>query len=100
MLQWAVLLRSWRGADGALEGPATDVIDLLIHGARERNNAHRDADEILLGHVAVGQPRAGQGRYYALLDFGSGPAGGELLQLIQIEAGRIHAAAVEVNLED
>jgi hypothetical protein len=40
---------SRRRADGALERPAADVIDLLLHGARERHDLHRDADQIVLG---------------------------------------------------
>src|SRR5450759_4131439 len=35
------------GPRGALERPASDVIDLLLHGARERNDLHRRLDEIL-----------------------------------------------------
>ncbi len=38
-----------RRADGALERPATNMVDLLLHGARERHDAHRGQDQILLG---------------------------------------------------
>ena len=42
----------------------------------------------------------GHRRDHALLDFGAGPADGELRQLRQVERRRIHAAPPQVNLED
>src|SRR5579872_7245536 len=44
-----------RGTYRALEGPRTNVIDLLFHGARERHNLDRDLDQIFLRHLAIGQ---------------------------------------------
>jgi hypothetical protein len=41
--------RRHRSADGALESPAPNMVDLFLHGARERHDAHRGQDEILLG---------------------------------------------------
>ena len=35
-------------------------------------------DQILLGDLAICEARLGQRRYHALLDFGAGPAVGEL----------------------
>ena len=45
-------------------------------------------DEILLGDLAVGEPRFGDRGDDALLDFGAGPADGELRQLVEIEPGQ------------
>jgi hypothetical protein len=42
-----------RRADGAFERPPSDVIDLLVHSARERHNLDGDPDEILLAHLPV-----------------------------------------------
>src|SRR5258708_5966341 len=70
-----------RRANSALERPVANVIDLLFHRARERNDLHSDADEILLRDLRVRQPGLGQSRDYALLDFGAGPTNRELHQL-------------------
>jgi hypothetical protein len=76
------------------------VIDLLPHGARQRHQARGDGDQIVLGHFPVLQPRLGQSRYDALLDFGPGPAVGELGQQVEVEPGRIDAAPAEVDSEN
>ena len=77
----ALALLAERRPDGALERPRSDVIDLLVHGARERDDLHGGADEILLAHRPACEPRLGQGRYHTLLDLGSSPPNRELRQL-------------------
>ena len=47
------------------------------------------ADQVLLGHLAVLEPRLGDRRDDALLDLGAGPADGERDQLLDVEARRI-----------
>src|ERR1035437_2961376 len=88
------------GPRGALERPASDVIDLLLHGARERNDLHRRLDEILPRDLGIGEPRLGQSRHHALLDLGSAPTLGELRQLVELDASHVHPSPGEVNLED
>src|SRR5450755_417747 len=88
------------GADGSLEGPASNVVDLFLHGAGQRHDAHRYAEQIVFGDVTVGQFGLGQRRDHALLDFRPSPADGEFGQLGEVETRRIDAAAVEVDLED
>src|ERR1017187_8792963 len=83
-----------------LEGPAANVVDLLLHGARERHNPYRDVDQILLVDLTVRQARLRQRRHYALLDLRTGPADGEGGQLLQIELGGVHATAAQVDLEN
>ena len=63
-----------RCADRALERPGTNVIDLFLHCARQRNHLTGGQEEILLGNLMVLQPRLGQRRYDRLLDLGAGPA--------------------------
>src|SRR5579864_872770 len=89
-----------RGADSALESPASDVIDLLLHGAGERNRLHSDVDEILFRDLPASELGFGQRRYDTLLDLGAGPASGKLRQLFEVEPSRLYAATAEVNLED
>src|ERR1019366_2114882 len=78
------------GPRGALERPASDVIDLLLHGARERNDLHRRLDEILPRDLGIGEPRLGQRRHHALLDLGPAPALSEPRQLAEIDACHVH----------
>ena len=89
-----------RGADGALEGPAANVVDLLLHGAREGNDLYRGLDEVLPRDRRIGEPRFGDRRDHALFDLGAAPAFGEFRQLVELDAGGVHAAAAEVNLEN
>src|ERR1700694_2548993 len=89
-----------RRAGRALECPASNVADLFLHGARERNDADGYPHEILIRYLAVFQPRLGQGGHHALLDLGTGPAHRELRQLSEIETGGIHATPREMDLED
>ena len=86
-----------RGPDGSFEGPAANVVDLFLHGPGQRHGLDRHADEIVLGEFAIGQPRLGDRRYDALLDFSARPAGRELRQLLDIETppGRCRAASGE-----
>src|ERR1051325_1509952 len=60
----------------AFEGPGADMVDLLVHGAREGNDLGGDADEVGIGELAVFQPGAGDGGDHALLDLRAGPADG------------------------
>src|SRR6185295_13545307 len=88
------------GADGPLEGPAANLLDLFFHGSGQRDGLGGDADEILFGDLAIFQARFGDGGDDALLDLSAGPAVGETGELLEIEAGGIHSAAVQVNLKD
>ena len=47
------------GADGALEGPASNVIDLFLHGAGERHDFHRRMNEIVPRDLGIGEARPG-----------------------------------------
>src|SRR5579864_4699359 len=92
--------RLWARSDRPLERPTANVADLLLHGAREWHDLHRDADQILFRDVTVREFCLRQGRYNALLDFGSRPAHRELRQLREIEPRWIDSAAREMNFED
>jgi hypothetical protein len=76
------------------------VSDLLAHGARERHDLHGGADQIVLAHRPACEPCFGHGRYDTLLNLGSGPTSRKLHQLSEVESGRIHTPAAEVNFED
>ena len=49
----------------------------MLHGAHHK---------IMLGELAILEPRLGDRRHHALLDFGARPANGELRQLIEVES--------------
>src|SRR5215471_13634195 len=89
-----------RRPNGPFECPSANVIDLLLHGARERHDLHGYADQVLLRHLAVFEPRLGDRRDHALLDLGAGPAAGEFGQLLDMETRNVHAAALKMDFED
>src|SRR5260370_21876890 len=88
------------GADGALERPASNVIDLLFHGSGKGDNLDRRLNEILAGDWCFGQARFGDYRNHALFDLGAAPSLGELRQLAEIDPFQVHTSPGEVDLED
>ena len=88
------------GADGALEGPVANVIDLLFHGVRERHHGSGHAEQIVAGDRAISQARLGYRGNDALFHLGPGPAVGEGGQLIEFKLRGIDAPEFQVYLED
>src|SRR5262245_1490676 len=89
-----------RRAHRTIEGPATDVIDLLLHRLRQRYDVGRGVEQVLVGQLAILQPDGGERRDHALLDLRTCPPPGELLERLEVEAGGIDAAAAQVDAED
>src|SRR5260370_4865147 len=61
------LYRLGRGSHGPLKRPPADVIDLLLHRARQGNHLGRDQQQVLRRHRTRVQPRLCHRRYDALL---------------------------------
>jgi hypothetical protein len=45
-----------RCANGSIERPLPDVIDLLVHRSRQRHHRHGDAEKIVLNQLALFNP--------------------------------------------
>jgi hypothetical protein len=86
--------------DGPFEGPAANVVNLFLHGPGQWHGSDGHADEIVLGEFAIGQPRLGDRRYHALLDFSAGPASRKLRELLDMKLRLVDAAPLQVDLED
>src|SRR5262249_853528 len=89
-----------RRAYGAVVGPRADVVDLLLHGFRERHDIRRRVQQVVVVDFAVLEACGGERGNDTLLNFGAGPSLGEALQPFQVEGAWVDAAPLQVNPED
>src|SRR5204862_6569510 len=81
-----------RGPHRAVEGPLADVIDLFLHGLRERHDVGGRVEEVLVLQCALLETRGRQCRDHALLDLGAGPTLREVREGLEIESLAIDSA--------
>src|SRR5438093_16988 len=89
-----------RGPHRPVEGPLADVIDLLLHGLRERHDVGGRVEEVFARQLTLLETGGRQRRHHALLDLGARPALREGLERLEIEARKIDPAPPQMHSED
>src|SRR5438034_1268392 len=89
-----------RGPHRPVEGPLADVIDLLLHGLRERHDVGGRVEQVLIPQLTLLETGARQRRHHALLDLGARPALREGLERREIEARKIDPTPPQMDAED
>src|SRR5207244_9743636 len=88
-----------RGPHRPVEGPLADVIDLLLHGLRERHDVGGRVEQVLFPQLTLLETCGRQRRHHALLDLGARPALREGLERREIEARKIDPPPPQMDAE-